>query len=1034
MSEALYRKYRPQTFADVVGQEHIERTIRNAIEQDKVSHAYLFCGPRGTGKTTTARLLAKALLCEHGPTPDPDGTCQDCREIAAGTHPDVYELDAASRTGVENVREEIIGRVQFAPTRGRKKVYIIDEVHMLSTAAFNALLKTLEEPPEHVVFILCTTDPQKVPETIHSRCQRFDFRRIGTDSIVSRLGAVCVAEGVEFEGEALELIAHRAEGGMRNALTALEQVIAFGEGSVTLRGAEDMLGSLDTEDLAEIVDAIGVRDVAACFTWTARYIETGADLAQFARDLAEHFRNMYVLSMAGADVALDVSEAERRELVREMGNYGPDRLANLLGVLGDVLAELRTSTNPRLTFEIGLTRMVRPDSDLTLASLAERVEALEAGKSAVAYGTATGDAGARQTPVPAATEGQRAVAPAVRSAAVGGGVPAAAERSVGVGAPAAAEPASGDAGVGMPSATAAHREPVGGPAAPASAAKTAAVAAVGGVPAAPNAARTAGQRTSADRPTASAAAASAASAGVATPAAQAAPRPAAQAAATNPAGKAVAAQPAAPSASAGAPAASGTAGSGRRFGETAPGLADKLQNPAALQRIWQAAISAARRTNPMLGTVYLNTDVGCDGAGEGVLVTFPRRNAFAYTAASKPDAVEAMLGFLQQAAGAPVALRLAMPGENAPAATGAAASAAPVARPAAPSAPPARQAVPRPASQPVPSSSAAAPASAAPSTAGGSSAAVPSAPIPPSPAAMGSAPFQTSSVPPASVPAHAAGPSHPAPAVPRLRESRASADGGVRAVAPRPDEEAAPAPVAPSTPAGADNAGESPDMPRLAPKRKKPLPIPGKGVPVPTYVREGIRPEGARSSADAASEPAAPSEGPVPAGTQIPGSSAPVAGGVASSSGASEDASDDYDRVPLDAYEGMAYSEEDVVLPWEDGPSGAPEPAAPAFGASPSAAVPASVFDPASTAAPSPAAVPAVPATSAPGSAPALASGPFAAPHPAVPSSPAPNPAVPSAAAPAQTPPAGPEPTADELNAFLASGFGDGVVFQEVRE
>ena len=242
MAEALYRKYRPQIFEDVVGQEHIERTIKNAIEQDKVSHAYLFTGPRGTGKTTTARLLAKALLCECGPTPEPDGTCDDCVMIANGEHPDVYELDAASRTGVENVREEIIGRVQFAPTRGRYKIYIIDEVHMLSTAAFNALLKTLEEPPSHVVFILATTDPQKVPETIHSRCQRFDFRRISAESIVSRLGAICVSEDVEFEGEALDLIAHRAEGGMRNALTSLEQLIAFGEGKGTMEVAERLLG------------------------------------------------------------------------------------------------------------------------------------------------------------------------------------------------------------------------------------------------------------------------------------------------------------------------------------------------------------------------------------------------------------------------------------------------------------------------------------------------------------------------------------------------------------------------------------------------------------------------------------------------------------------------------------------------------------------------------------------------------------------------------------------------------------------------
>jgi DNA polymerase-3 subunit gamma/tau len=384
MTEALYRKYRPQIFEDVVGQEHIARTIKNAIGQDKVSHAYLFCGPRGTGKTTTARLLAKALLCDGGslgrvpgPTPDPDGTCDNCLTIANGTHQDVYELDAASRTGVENVREEIIGRVQFAPTKGRYKVYIIDEVHMLSTAAFNALLKTLEEPPAHVVFILCTTDAHKVPETIHSRCQRFDFHRISVETIVSRLGAICVAEEVEFEGEALDLIAHRAEGGMRNALTSLEQIIVFGEGKVVLSDAERMLGALETSEMVEIVNAIGNRDANACFSWTANFVETGSDLAHFVRDLTEHMRNMYVLSLTETDAALDVSDAMLKELVKERELFGPDRIARALGVLGEVSAELRTSINPRLSFEIALTRLVRPDSDITLEALAERIEALE---------------------------------------------------------------------------------------------------------------------------------------------------------------------------------------------------------------------------------------------------------------------------------------------------------------------------------------------------------------------------------------------------------------------------------------------------------------------------------------------------------------------------------------------------------------------------------------------------------------------------------------------------------------------------------
>ena len=375
--EALYRKYRPTTFKDVVGQEHIERTLKNAIEQGKVSHAYLFCGPRGTGKTTMARIFAKALLCEQGPTVEPDGTCPECEAIAQGTHPDVYELDAASRTGVDNVREEIIARVNYAPTRGAWKVYIIDEVHMLTNAAFNALLKTLEEPPEHILFILCTTDPQKVPDTIQSRCQRFDFHRISNEAIVSRLGAICVEEGVDFEGEALDLIAYRADGGMRNALTSLEQLIAFGGGHVTLEGAQNLLGSLDETDLSEIVLAIGKRDAAACFNWVARYVETGADLAQFVSDLSEYVRNMYLLSMAGIEVEISVNEATRKAMVDQLKYFGQDRLSRLLVVLGDLSKELHSSSNPRLSFEIALTRMVRPESDLTIEALAERIEELE---------------------------------------------------------------------------------------------------------------------------------------------------------------------------------------------------------------------------------------------------------------------------------------------------------------------------------------------------------------------------------------------------------------------------------------------------------------------------------------------------------------------------------------------------------------------------------------------------------------------------------------------------------------------------------
>ena len=552
MAEALYRKYRPQVFEDVVGQEPIERTLKNAIEQDKVSHAYLFTGPRGTGKTTTARLLAKALLCEKGPTPDPDGTCDDCELIAEGTHPDVYELDAASRTGVENVREEIISRVQFAPTRGRFKVYIIDEVHMLSTAAFNALLKTLEEPPSHVVFVLCTTDPQKVPETIHSRCQRFDFRRIAPESMVSRLGAICIAEGVEFEGEALDLIAHRAEGGLRNALTSLEQIIAFENGKVTLAGAERLLGAIDSNDLAEIMAYVGKRDIANCFRWTADYIETGADLAQFVRDMAEHVRNLYVMALVGDDADIDVSETMRRELAGELQWFGPDRASRLLGVLGDLMSELKTSSNPRLSFEIALTRMVRPDSDLTIESLAERVEALESGYSAVAH-----------------------VLPGKPLAHAG--------------APVAA-------GAGAPSAHGDVFSPADDPFAAASAHAHEIESEMAAEPAATPVRE---QAVRAERGAARAAAD------------RAVPEPAPSSA---------------PAASVGAPT---TATGG------APGSA--LENPASLQRIWQAALSAVKKQKQAYGVLFMNTKATYDSARGMLVVNFSADSAFAFNAVQKSD-------------------------------------------------------------------------------------------------------------------------------------------------------------------------------------------------------------------------------------------------------------------------------------------------------------------------------------------------------------------------------------------------------------
>ena len=380
MSEALYRKYRPQTFEDVVGQTHIERTLKNAIEQDKVGHAYMFCGPRGTGKTTTARLLAKALLCEKGPTPAPDGTCEQCLAIAEGNHPDVYELDAASRTGVDNVREEIIGRVQYAPTRGRYKVYIIDEVHMLSPAAFNALLKTLEEPPAHVVFILCTTDPQKILETILSRCQRFDFHRISMEDIEGRLRYVCEQEGFECDEEALQIVARHARGGMRDALSTLEQLSVFGDGAVRVGDARSLLGEASGAILAQFSKGIATRDVMTLFGLVRAQVEEGNDLLEVTRDLVSHMRDVYTARVAGTAPELFDCPTENIPALGEEASCfeTSDRLARILTVLDDAAIEMRNASDPRLVLEIALTRLSRPESDLTLEALAERLDMLEA--------------------------------------------------------------------------------------------------------------------------------------------------------------------------------------------------------------------------------------------------------------------------------------------------------------------------------------------------------------------------------------------------------------------------------------------------------------------------------------------------------------------------------------------------------------------------------------------------------------------------------------------------------------------------------
>lgn len=434
--ESLYRKYRPLTFDSVVGQQHIVSTLEHAITEGRLSHAYLFCGPRGTGKTTMARILAKALLCRNAEAARaegasgcmPDGTCEECELIAEGNHPDVYELDAASRTGVDNVREEIINSVNFAPVRGKYKIYIIDEVHMLTTAAFNALLKTLEEPPAHVIFVLCTTDPQKILETILSRCQRFDFHRIGNEDIEHRLAYVCEQEGFDYDDEALAIVARHAKGGMRDALSTLEQLSVFGNGSVHADDARSLLGEVSDQILGEFARAIAERDVAELYGLIRAQVEEGNDLLELTRDLVAHVRDVYVACVAGARAELFEGGAEQAEALAAeaaaFGEHPADRLARVLTVLDDAALEMRGASDVRLVLEIACTRLARPEADLTIEALAERVARLE---SMVANGAVPASVAAAQAAAPAASvpataqqptliSGARAAAPAASAA------------------------------------------------------------------------------------------------------------------------------------------------------------------------------------------------------------------------------------------------------------------------------------------------------------------------------------------------------------------------------------------------------------------------------------------------------------------------------------------------------------------------------------------------------------------------------------------------------------------------------------------
>lgn len=414
---ALYRRWRPERFADLVGQEHISRTLSRAVTSGQTSHAYLFTGPRGTGKTSTAKILARALNCAEGPTLTPCGVCDSCRSISDGSSMDVFEIDAASNRGIDEIRD-LRESVKFAPTEGHYKIYIIDEVHMLTTEAFNALLKTLEEPPERVIFILATTEPHKVPATIQSRCQRYDFHRITVTEIRDRLLYVCKESDIAAEEDALDIIAAQADGGMRDALSILDQCMALAEGTLTAERVQEALGLVGRVWIRRMAGEIAARDAAALIAQLSELLQSGRELKQVLAELAQYFRQLMIAGVGGAVSAAELCAGDAEELRMDAAQFTQEEIMSILRRLNETMQELRTSPQPRIAVEtllIGLchTEGTAPSGESTAPPTggadAARIARLEAQVEELAARLAAGG-----TPVSASASATASAAPSPR--------------------------------------------------------------------------------------------------------------------------------------------------------------------------------------------------------------------------------------------------------------------------------------------------------------------------------------------------------------------------------------------------------------------------------------------------------------------------------------------------------------------------------------------------------------------------------------------------------------------------------------------